>query len=229
MIKLLDDQVGMIMEEVRKAGIENRTIIIFSSDNGHEIYYSQEGRINKQYSDTQGKKFDNIDYKYRADLAGDIFRGNEDFAGLKRSNLEGGIHVPLVFYGTGIPRGKVRHDIVVNYDLLPTFAEMLGVTLPIKKSGTSILKVIKKGRHLTQERDIFFASYNGSGGGAAMIESDGWKIRRTNRNTTELYNLNIDPYETDECGARYPARLKAMEEKLYQECHGNWDNGYCGY
>ena len=42
----------------------------------HEIYYSQAGRINKVYSDTNGKTFDNQTYKYRSVLAGDIFDGN---------------------------------------------------------------------------------------------------------------------------------------------------------
>jgi arylsulfatase A-like enzyme len=229
MIKLLDDQVGMIMEEVRKAGIADRTIIIFSSDNGHEIYYSQAGRINKVYSDQAGKKFDNVDYKYRADLAGDVFRGTEDFAGLKRTNLEGGIRVPLVFYGPGIPKGKVRTDIVAHYDLLPTFADMLGVNLKVQKSGVSFLPVLQKGKHLSKNRYICFSSYSGWGGGAALVSNDGWKIRRTNKGTTELYNLRTDPEEKDECGARYPSILKSLEATLYKECNNNWQNGFCGY
>lgn len=229
MIKLLDDQVGMIMEEVQKAGIADRTIIIFASDNGHEIYYSQAGRINKTYSDTKGKKFDNVTYKYRADLAGDIFRGTEDFAGLKRTNLEGGIRVPLVFYGPGIPKGKTRTDVVSAYDLLPTFADWLGVKLPVAKSGVSILKVLKEGQHLPKSRYICFSSYSGWGGGAAIVNNDGWKMRRTNTGVSELYNLRTDPEEAHECGALYPAKLKELESTLYKECSNNWSNGFCGY
>ena len=41
MIKLLDDHVGIIMNELRDLGLDKNTIIVFAADNGHEIYYSQ--------------------------------------------------------------------------------------------------------------------------------------------------------------------------------------------
>lgn len=39
MVDKLDRQVGAIVDQVRKLGLDKRTIIIFSSDNGHELYY----------------------------------------------------------------------------------------------------------------------------------------------------------------------------------------------
>ena len=224
MVKMLDDQVGMICDEIRRLHLEDRTIIIFASDNGHEIYYSQAGRINKVYSDTNGKTFDNQTYKYRSVLAGDIFDGNNGLAGLKRSNLEGGIRVPLVWSGAGIPQGKVCHEIVSMYDLIPTFAEMLNVKLPAKKSGISIQPQIKKEKALPKKRYIVFSSYTG----AALITNDGWKIRRINH-TTELYNIRRDPAEYNELSKLYPAKKAVLEKLLLKECAGNWENGLCQY
>lgn len=42
MVDKLDRQVGAIVDQVRKLGLDKRTIIIFSSDNGHELYYRTE-------------------------------------------------------------------------------------------------------------------------------------------------------------------------------------------
>ena len=39
MVKMLDDHVGVIVEELKKLGIYEKTLIVFSVDNGHEIYY----------------------------------------------------------------------------------------------------------------------------------------------------------------------------------------------
>lgn len=39
MVDKLDRQVGAIVDQVRRLGLDKRTIIIFSSDNGHELYY----------------------------------------------------------------------------------------------------------------------------------------------------------------------------------------------
>ncbi|WP_455584711.1 sulfatase-like hydrolase/transferase [Bacteroides sp.] len=224
MVKRLDEQVGIILEEARKCGIENHTIILFASDNGHEIYYAQAGRINKVYSDTHGKRFDNYTYKYRSELAGDIFDGNNGLAGLKRSNLEGGVRIPLVWYGPGIPKGKVRSDVVSMYDLVPTFAEMLGVELAVKKTGNSILQLIKKNKRLSKDRYIVYASYEG----AALITNDGWKIRRI-KDTTEIYNIRIDPEERDELSGKFPDKKVFLESLLFKECNNDWSNGICRY
>ena len=44
MVRMLDDHVGLIMQELKDQGLDERTAVFFSSDNGHELYYgSQEG------------------------------------------------------------------------------------------------------------------------------------------------------------------------------------------
>lgn len=118
MVKLLDDNVGVILAELEQLGIADRTVVVFSADNGHEIYYSQKGRCEKPYRNLQtGQLFDNYADKYRSSVSGDIFNGNAGMAGLKRSNLEGGVRIPLVFYGPGIvPSGKRSDALVANYD-----------------------------------------------------------------------------------------------------------------
>ncbi|MDR0835714.1 MAG: sulfatase-like hydrolase/transferase, partial [Tannerella sp.] len=138
MVKLLDKQVGAILSEIKTLGLEENTIVVFSSDCGHEIYYNQQDKLTRPYKNLQtGEAFDNSYFKYYSDMAGDVFNGNMGLAGLKRSNLEGGIQVPLVFYRKDLFKKYVSPDVVANYDFFATMAELLNVKSETKKDGIS--------------------------------------------------------------------------------------------
>jgi arylsulfatase A-like enzyme len=88
MMKILDNHVGIIISELRELGLEENTLVVFSSENGHSVYYLQEDRIVRPYRDMRtGEYFDGSYNKYYSDRAGDIFNGNMGLAGLKESNL----------------------------------------------------------------------------------------------------------------------------------------------
>lgn len=224
MVKLLDNQVGRILQELRHLGLEDNTIIIFSSDNGHEIYYAQAGRVEKPYRNLQkGTLFDDFNDKYYSKLSGDIFDGNAGMAGLKRSNLEGGVSVPLVFYWKGkIPAGVESQELVANYDFLPTFADWLNVTLETPKDGISYLANLLRGEKLDKDRYVVF----GSNYGPAIVENTGWKLRYYKKEAIfELYNLREDPQERKNLMEEYPDKANELKEKLLKECGGNLENG----
>ncbi len=96
MVKILDHSVGEIYKKLSELDIIDNTIIIFTGDNGHEVYTRQGGRTEYGKISIKGQKFDNIKNKYYSNLNGDIFDGNDGMAGLKRSNWEGGLRVPLI-------------------------------------------------------------------------------------------------------------------------------------
>ena len=223
MVKLLDDQVGIIMKELQSLNIDGNTIIVFSSDNGHEIHYQQEGRIEKPFINKKTRElFDNFFNKYRSNEAGDIFNGNAGMAGLKFSNLEGGICVPLTFYWKGNLKKSVCEEFVAGYDFLPTMADLLGVKLTIKKDGVSFLPALMKGKKLPKSRYIII----GSDEGPAMITNEGWKLRYHNRKQLyELYNLKRDPEEKYDVKLRFPDVVEKMKKTLIAECDGNINNG----
>lgn len=224
MVKLLDDNVGAILAELERLGIADHTIIVFSSDNGHEIYYSQKGRCEKPYRNmVTDKLFDNYENKYYSKESGDIFNGNANMAGLKRSNLEGGIHIPLIFYCKGlVPQGKERTELVSNYDFLPTMADMLKVPLNTRKDGQSFLSTLLRGKQVKGERYLVF----GSNEGPAIIQNDGWKLRfYLKKNLCELFYLPDDPQERKDLSRKYPERVEKMKELLRKECGGNVENG----
>lgn len=226
MVKKLDDTVGFILEEVHNAGIEKKTILVFAADNGHEIYYPQKERCEKPYRNLEnGQLFNDWDNKYYSNKSGDVFNGNAGMAGLKRSNLEGGVHVPLIFYAPGIiPSGLVASDLVANYDFLPTMADWLGVSLPIKKDGISYKQVFERKAALKdcEERFVVF----GSNTGPAIVSSEGWKLRYHKKfNEYELFYLPDDPREEHNLCERYPEIVNRLKTKLLLECQGNLQRG----
>lgn len=224
MVKLLDDNVGAILAELNRLGIADRTIIVFASDNGHEIYYSQKGRCEKPYRDlVTGTMFDDFQHKYYSKEEGDVFNGNAGMAGLKRSNLEGGVHIPLTFYCPGIiPKGKACEELVANYDFLPTMADWLGVKLDIKKDGISFLNSLLRDGHLSKDRYVVFGSNTGPG----IVMANGWKLRYyRSKKSWELFYLPSDPQERKDLSAEKPDIVERLKAILLKECGGNFENG----
>jgi len=223
MVKLLDDQVGIIMEELRSLKLEDNTIIIFSSDNGHDIHYLQEERISIPFFNKEtNEMFDNYFNKYYSMTAGDVFNGNAGLAGIKNSNLEGGIRIPFAVYWKGKIKKSVCNEFISGYDFLPTMADLLGVKLQTKKDGVSFLPTLMKGKKISKNRYIIV----GSEEGPAIITNEGWKLRYHNfQNKYELYNLKKDSEEKYNVALRFPDTTEKLKKILLTECKDNIENG----
>ena len=213
MVKLLDYNVGQIMRKVKELGVDDNTIIIFTSDNGHEIYYSKKGRIQKPYTNiVTGERFDDYKSKFYSDVGGDVFNGNGDRAGLKRSNLQGGINVPLIIrWPQKIIKGKSSKRLVSNYDIFPTIAEITGFSKTFKSDGISFYKDLIEENNANEHEFIVYSSFTGP----TLITNDGWKIRTHLENDAfELYYLPDDFREENNLSEKYPKKLKNFKRKL---------------
>lgn len=100
MMEELDDGVGRVLDTIDQLGIEGRTYVFFTTDNG--------GRGTIPGGDTSRKAT------------------NHPLTGAKHSLYEGGIRVPFLVRGPGIAPGSVCHTPVVGYDFLPTFYDLAG-------------------------------------------------------------------------------------------------------
>ncbi|QXP66370.1 arylsulfatase [Polaribacter sp. AHE13PA] len=225
MVKLLDDNVGEIMNELKSSGIDDNTIVIFSADNGHEIYYAKEGRIDKKYTNRYTKqRFNDYDRKYYSELAGDVFDGNGGRAGLKRSNLQGGINVPLIVrWPQKIAPKTVSKRLVAGYDILPTVAEIAGFSEELKVDGISFYDELL-GRKKKVEHDyVVFSSFIGP----TLITNDGWKIRYYNhKKAFNLYYLPTDFKEENDLSREHPEKYNTLKKLLLKACDGDYNNGF---
>jgi len=225
MVKLLDDDVGRLMTLLKNLEIDNKTIVILSSDNGHEIYYAQQGRIHKPYTNINtGERFDNLHQKYYSEVAGDVFNGNGGRAGLKRSNLQGGIEVPLIIrWPEKIRPGRTSNHLVANYDLLATIAEITGFNDPVNTDGISFFPELNESANPPEHEYVLYSSFLGP----TLITNDGWKIRsHLASGEFELFYLPDDYKEANDLSQEHPEKFDALKNELVVACSGDLENGH---
>ncbi len=177
MVTRLDRDVGTILAKLKTLGLENNTLVIFTSDNGPH----KEGGNHP-----------------------DFFHSSGPLRGIKRDLYEGGIRVPaMARWPAVIQPDQVSNQPWAFWDFLPTCAEVAGVKPPAAMDGISIVPALK-GQPLTG-REYFYWEFHEKGFTQAVRLGD-WKgVRRaTLANPIELYNLAGDLGETKDVAAQHP-------------------------
>lgn len=201
MITRLDAEIGRLTQMVKDFGLEERTIFIFTSDNG-PLYDRLGG------TDT------------------DFFNSAAGLRGRKGAFYEGGIRVPCIVRWKGrIAPGSLSDRIAGFEDWLPTLLELVGAPeqIPADIDGLSFAPTLLG--KAQAPRPFLYRESPGYGGQQSVRQGD-WKAIRTALNRgndlskikTELYNLAEDPGETRDVAARHPDRVKALE-KIMAEQH----------
>ena len=187
----IDRDVGRILDELQSAGLNENTIVMFSSDNGpHE-----EG----------GHKMN-------------FFDSNGPLRGMKRDLYEGGIRVPLIVRWPGkIKANSVSHHICGFKDMLPTFAELAGAEVINPIDGLSILPELTGSRKQPQH-DFLYWEFGEQGGKQAVLKGD-WKLVQRNVGTKqpaefELYNVAEDIDESTNKAAQHPELVDSLRNLL---------------
>ena len=191
-----DHHIGRVLDFLKKSGVDDNTLVVFSSDNGPEK--SWPARI---------KDFDH-------DSRGGLKQG-------KRSVYEGGHRVPfMVRWPSGIEKpGRKWNKIVGQVDLLATFADLLGVELPATagEDSQSFAAVI---RDPAADYDRIPLITHGNGGKIAQryaITDGDWKLIMPNeKNKLELYNLAQDRVEEKNIAAANPEKVSQLKTQLNQ-------------
>ncbi len=191
MVTALDDYVGKIVAVLEDKGIADNTLIMFTSDNGPH----NEGGGDPQF-----------------------FKASEPYKGIKRDVYDGGIHVPMIVYWPKeIQQARVDDTPWAFADVLPTFADIAGVSLNsvprIKTNGVSIRTLLKDAPGTLAERTLYweFAKQAGDPNSGIIGEvfqaarRGKWKAVRYGKEApVELYNINEDPGESVELSDRFP-------------------------
>lgn len=226
MVLRLDRTVGLILEELERLGVADRTLVVFSSDNGHEHYCRSPGRSGSRDRTADGAPLDNITSKFYSDLCNDVFDGNDGMAGLKTTNWEGGARIPyLVKWPGNTAPGSSSDHMLAGYDLFATFAELVGQDMPGGKDGISFLPAVL-GRIDRQERHdyVVYASFFW---GPSLVSEDGWKLRRINKTDTfQLYYLPDDYREERDLASQRPDKVAELAAKMLEACDGDYAHGH---
>ena len=206
----MDRQFGRLIDSVDEMGLSEKTIIIFTSDNGPTDWprYYKEGFTPPGWT-------------------GPLY-------GRKWSLYEGGIRMPFIVRWKGqVPEGKTNETtIMAAVDLFPSLHAMAGLELPSEwdLDGQDLSRALE-GRKMKRKEPVFW-EYAGNPGilkpGNPLFESptnamrDGdWKLLTNDDGSeTKLFNLKRDIGESSNLAREYPERAESMKKALL-----DWRNG----
>ena len=186
MIEALDRSVGRIVDSLKAQGLERRTLVFLTSDNGGILSYAG-GHTHVS--------------------------SNGPLRAAKGSLYEGGHRVPAIAWWPGrIQPGATTDATALSMDLLPTFLELAGIELPAPNGprqldGISLVPLLFSGKALA-ERNVFWRQ------GVKAVRRGPWKLFVPQDRPPELYNLSTDVGEKLDLASAEASRVAAMQTAL---------------
>ncbi len=203
MITRLDAYVGEIMDKLKEKGLDENTIVIFSSDNGpHE-----EGGADPEFFGRDGK-----------------------LRGLKRQCYEGGIRIPFIVKWNGKTKpGSVNDHQLAFYDILPTFCEIIGDSGFPKKyinkkiegdcfDGISFAPTLTGNEKCQKKHDYLYWEFHETD--QIAVRMDDWKLV-VKKGIPHLYDLKNDIHEDNDISQQHPELVDSMVEIILKEHRPN--------
>ena len=199
MISRLDLDVGRLMQRLHELGLDENTLVLFSSDNGTT-------HLEKE-----------VDF--------DFFESVGPLRGLKGSLYEGGIRVPMIARWTGKIQPSTTSDhLSAFWDVMPTIAEVAGIDPLQSSDGISFAPTLLGRDDQQQRHEFLYWEFTGYGGQQALRMGN-WKavrqkiLQRNNPDPLkiELYNLQDDIGESRDVAADYPDIVAKMRELMDQQ------------
>ncbi|MCP5531753.1 MAG: arylsulfatase [Akkermansiaceae bacterium] len=204
-----DDACGRILTALKDAGLGDNTIVVFSADNGSEIYAYERDR-----------KFDHW--------------SSAPFRGIKRDTYEGGHHVPFLIRWPGVTKpGAVSDALISQIDLMATFASVVGAGLPPAAAADShdFLPYLKQQAatgprdtivHNTRKDDYAIRHgrwllIDGKSGNARPVPKAWMEKHKTppdDGSSVELYDMEEDPGQRHNLATEHPERVAEMQALL---------------
>lgn len=192
MISRLDGDIGRIFQRLRGKGIDENTLVIFSSDNGPH----KEGGIDP-----------------------DFFDSNGPLKGIKRDLYDGGIRVPMIARWPGrIEKGSESKHISAFWDMLPTFAELAGEKVPKDIDGISMVPALL-GERQRKHTYLYWEFHEGSSKQALRMGK--WKaVRLAPSRPIELYDVTKDIGERHDVADEHP-KVIARAQRILEQTRTN--------
>ena len=187
MITRMDGDVGKLFALIKKLGIDDNTLVMFTSDNGPH----REGGNNPDFNNSSGP-----------------------LRGIKRDLYEGGIRVPMIARWPGkVKSNSTNNHISAFWDILPTCAELAGAKTPDGIDGISFTTTLLGRNDQQKQHEFLYWEFHERGSKQAIRMGD-WKAVSFCQSHTELYNLKDDLGEKNNLAAKYPDIVKKAEQYM---------------
>lgn len=191
MITRMDAKVGRLVERIRQLGLEENTLILFTSDNGPTYLRGP---------DT------------------DFFESALGFRGKKGSLHEGGIRAPMIASWKGVIAPDTTTDQVgAHWDLFATFCDLQGVARPADQDGISLLPTLAGEGDQAPHGPLYWEL----GPQQAIRVGDLKLYRRYDKRgrivEEGLFDLAADPGEKNDLAKAQPQRLAELRAAMQKE------------
>ena len=191
MITYLDKEVGKILGKLNELGLDENTLVIFTSDNGGDApdsFYSE---------------------------------CNQPFRGHKRDLYEGGIRVPFIARWPGkIQPGNETNHVSAFWDFMPTVCELAGVEYPINTDGISYLPSLM-GQSQLKHDHLYFEFHEQGGKQAVIKDNwklIRLNVKTPELTSLELYKLDTDISEQNNLATEMPEKVAELMP-LFRQNH----------
>lgn len=188
MVHAMDENVGKLIESLKKNDLYENSLIIFSSDNGG---LSTQRRV--------------------APTSVVPLRAGKGYL------YEGGIRIPQLIKTPGQTINKKINQVTVSYDLFPTITDYVGIKNNNLIDGKSLMPVFENQNKLDRSEVFWhFPHYHGSmwKPGSAVRVGNYKLIHFYESNQSELYNLKEDAGEKNDLSLIYPEKTKELLNRL---------------
>ena len=190
MVSYMDQGVGAVLDLLRRKGIDQKTLVIFTSDNGPH----REGGNNPNW-----------------------FASSGPFRGIKRDLYEGGIRVPAISWWPGtVPAGRVIDSPWWFADIPPVLGRIAGKSFPKNGLDGSELSNLVLGKSSPRAARTFYWEFHEGGFKQAAIIGNLKAVKLSNNASMEIYDLYSDPGEKTNIRSRHP-RLEKRFSRFFLE------------
>lgn len=195
MVSYLDAQIGIILEKIKGLGLDNNTIVMFSSDNGATF---KTGGFDPTFFNSMG-----------------------GLRGTKGDLYEGGTRIPFIAKWPGkIPAGKTSDLISSQIDFFATIADLNGQN-KTETDGISFLPELTGKSKNQKKHEYLYYEFSEKTGQIAVRLGD-WKGVKSNMKKNknapwEIYNLKTDEKESVDLAAQHPELAKKFDEIAKKE------------
>lgn len=122
------------------------------------------------------------------------------------------VKVPLIIKAPMLPKNQTIDAQVEGIDIMPTLLELLGIPIPNRVDGESLVELVKKGSY---DKIFAFSENSFNGLSYKMVRTNDWKLFRISEDKLELYDLKRDPKEQHNLFGKEGEIAKSLFERLH--------------